>query len=320
MLLKTIPINTFLIKYRKQSGLSQADVAERMGLSRKSGFKYVHRLEKGAIQQPSFDTILVYLSAVGVNWITFITELSKEYENKIHQEIMRNGTRNVSLSRSSGMTKNLLSKLDRDTKLYETKIKPPINYYTKVDMELVKQKIEKKVREHCATLRIPEHLISHYLNFAYEIVQSNKYQPVIDKYNIKGVAKSYLTRIMNISQSIYHTEEKKVQKQKPIRSEKRRQMAVKYLQSRIKLIPVETAINDLLVENNLIKHYLFNSYMNFGRECYRVYKKYYHKDQSYMKQELAGLTKSWGQGGLDKEAMEKIKQAIYKLYNSKDNI
>jgi hypothetical protein len=39
-----------------------------------------------------------------------------------------------------------------------------------------------------------------------------------------------------------------------------------------------------------------------------------------MKQELAGLTKSWGQGGLDKEAMEKIKQAIYKLYNSKDNI
>jgi len=243
----TVPIYKLLGKYRKQSGLSQIEVANRMALSTKSGCKYISRLEKGQIKKSYLETILNYLDAIGVSWETFFREISALRSKQNHQAIMSKVTQSVILTHHKVMGKNLMQKLDRDTFLYETKIKPPQNYYTKVDLDLVKQKIEEKVRTYCQNLRIKDELIPRYLNFAYEILTATKYQPIIKKYNISGISEHYLTRIMNIAVKTHHIEEKKVQKQKPIRLEKARAMAVKYLRSRVKLAPIEAEVSKLLV-------------------------------------------------------------------------
>ncbi len=63
---KILPIDELLKKLREQVGLSVAEVAERMGLSRKSGHKYIFLLEKGIIKNPTVRSLMKYLDAVGV--------------------------------------------------------------------------------------------------------------------------------------------------------------------------------------------------------------------------------------------------------------
>jgi hypothetical protein len=206
------------------------------------------------------------------------------------------------------------SKLDRDTRLYEAKIRPPQNFYTQVDMELVKQKITIKVLKYLNTLKFDQKLIGHYLEFALKVIMVSKYAPLIKQYNISGISKSYLTEIMNIAVSTEHAEQKKVQAQKPITRQKARDMAKKYIQVRIKLVPVETAVNRLLVEHNLSQSAYYTGYMNFARECYRVIKKHLAKDELIMKQKLVNLYRVYTEQGLDKEIAEKIRQTVLKLY------
>ena len=306
------PIGKLLTKYRKQSGLSQTEVANRMGLSAKSGCKYISRLEKGQIKKSFLETILNYLDAVGVSWETFFRELSVLQSKQDHEKIM-------SKTRLPSNVK-LQKKLDRDTLLYETKIKPPLNYYTKVDLDLVKHKVEEKVRKYCQGLQIKEDLIPHYTKFAQAIITARKYQPIIDKFCKSGISKAYLLRIMNIANKIYHTEQKKVQKQKPIRLEKARVMAEKYLQSRVKLALVESEVDKLLAENNLKDNVYYNLYMNFAREIYKALKKYYLKDSPFLKQKLSNITQSWIANKLDPQILEKIKEMVIKHFAPKDNI
>jgi transcriptional regulator with XRE-family HTH domain len=303
----------FLAEYRKKSGLQQVEVAERMGLSRKSGFKYISRLEKGLIKRSYLDTVLIYLDAVGVNWITFFTELSKSRSKQNHQEVISN----IQLPSDVKLQK----KLDRDTLLYETKIKPPVNYFTEVDMELVKQKIKYKVKTLCLSLGIKDNLNKHYLDFANEIcAESDKttsdFSPLINKYHISGISKSYLIKIMSITIKTLNAEKKKVSRQKPIRLEKARVMAVKYLKSRIAIAPVEAKVAELLAEHKLTGHVLYNSYMNFARECFSKTRKFYIKDPLLLKQHLNDLTKGWFKAGLDPDLMDKIKQIVQSTFVS----
>lgn len=67
MIKMSITIGKVLGKFREQSGLSQIEVAKRMGLSDKSGRKYISRLENEQIKQPFLNTVLVYLDAIGVS-------------------------------------------------------------------------------------------------------------------------------------------------------------------------------------------------------------------------------------------------------------
>jgi len=296
-----------LSQLRKNADLTQLQVAQRMKLKPKSGQTFIARLENELIKAPRIDTILNYLDAIGVSWITFFTELSNERDKQEHAQIM------TKVTLPSGV--RIQKKLDRDTRLYEAKIRPPQNFYTKVDMELVKQKITLKVLKYLNTLRVDEKLIPHYLEFAHKVITVDKYAPLIKEYNISGVSKSYLTEIMNIALKIEHTEEKKVQAQKPITRQKVRDMAHKYVQARIKLVPVENAVNRLLVEHNLSQSAYYTGYMNFARECYRVIKKYQGKDDLILKQKLVNLYRVYTEQGLDKEIAEKIKLTVLKLYN-----
>lgn len=307
MIILTKQITERLRQLRQSSKLTQDEVATRMGLKVKTGRSFVARLENGMIKTPYLSTILNYLDAVGSSWETFFRELSALRSKQNHQAIMSQ----VKLPVGYGLQK----KLDRDTLLYETKIKPPQNFYTKVDLDLVKQKVENKVRTYCQNLRIKDELIPHYLNFAYEILTATKYTPIIKRYSVSGVSEHYLTRIMNIAVKTHHTEEKKVQKQKPLRLEKARAMAVKYLRSRVKLEPVETEVSKLLAEHNLTDNVLYNSYMNFGRECYSKINKFHIKNPLLLKQHLTEITRAWLRSGLKPEIMEKIKETILKIFS-----
>jgi transcriptional regulator with XRE-family HTH domain len=281
-----------------------------MGLSKISGFKYISRLEKGQIKKSYLDTILNYLDAVGVKWETFFRELSIIQSKQDHEKIMSRATRSVVLSHSSEMTKDLNKKLDRDTMLYETKIKPPLNYYTKPDMNLIRKKVELKVRQYCQQLQIREDLIPHYLKFAQTILTARKYQPVIDKFTKSGISQMYLLRIMNIANKIYHNEEKKTAKQKPIRYEKARVMAEKYLQSRIKLALIESEVSKILDQYLARDNVYYNLYMNFARQCYKAYKTYYQKDAPLLEQKLKNITGDWLANKLKAEILEIIKETI----------
>jgi len=310
-----------LANLRKQSKLSQTEVASRMGINPKTGQSYIAQLEKGKIKNPFMSTILNYLDAVGVSWETFFRELAKSRSKQIHSEIMQG----VILTHHDVMGKNLIKKLDRDTMLYETKIKPPLNYFTKVDMDLVKQKIKYKVKTLCLSLGVKDNLIKHYLEFAYAIcAESDKeksdFFSIINKYHISGISKSYLIKIMSIAIKTLNTEKKKVARQKPIRLEKARSMAEKYLKSRIAIAPVEAEVAELLAEHKLTGHVLYNSYMNFARECFSKTRKFHIKDPLLLKQHLNDLTKGWHSVGLDLELMGKIKEIVQTTFTHKDNI
>jgi len=51
-------IGKFLTKFREKSGLSQIEVAKRMGLSVKSGRKYISRLETNKLNSHSLTQFL----------------------------------------------------------------------------------------------------------------------------------------------------------------------------------------------------------------------------------------------------------------------
>ena len=291
-----------LTRLRKQSAFSQMEVAERMGINPKTGQSYIAQLEKGMIKNPFMSTILNYLDAIGVSWESFFRELSALRSKQSHAEIMSQ----VKLPSDTKLQK----KLDRDTLLYETKIKPPQNYYTKVDLELVKQKVEEKVRKYCQNLRIKDELVPYYLNFANEILTATKYEPIIKKYSGSGISVHYLTKIMNIAIKTHHIEQAKVQKQKPLRREKAKAMAVKYLRSRIKIEPIEAEVSKFLAEHNLKDNVLYNSYMNFARVCYSKIRKFHIKNPLLLKQHLAETTRAWLESGLKSEKMDKIKEIV----------
>jgi|UniRef100_A0A7C6E9M8 transcriptional regulator with XRE-family HTH domain len=68
-------IGNLLTKVREKSGLSQTEVAERIGLSEKFGQGYISRLEKGKAKNPPIQTILLYLRACGASWVEFFKKL-----------------------------------------------------------------------------------------------------------------------------------------------------------------------------------------------------------------------------------------------------
>jgi hypothetical protein len=120
---------------------------------------------------------------------------------------------------------------------------------------------------------------------------------------------------MSITIKTLNAEKKKVSRQKPIRLEKARSMAEKYLRSRIAIAPTEAKVAELLAEHKLTGHVLYNSYMNFARECFSKTRKFHIKDPLLLKQHLNDLTKGWLEAGLNLELMGKIKQIILVHFN-----
>jgi transcriptional regulator with XRE-family HTH domain len=66
-----------LQKIRIRAGLSQSEVAKRIGLSSKTKDSYISHLEKGRLKNPALGLILLYLRACGVSWPEFFKELDR---------------------------------------------------------------------------------------------------------------------------------------------------------------------------------------------------------------------------------------------------
>jgi len=296
-----------LRELRKAAGLSQSKVAERIGQTGTSNHTYIIRLENGTIKHPTLETVLNYLDAIGVSWITFFRWLVSIKSLQEHKQVM-----STAELPADG---RLPQKLDRDVLLYETKIKPPQNYFTKVDMVRVKQKVKDKVTAYCKNLAIKQELILHYLDFAQEILVADKYKPILDKYNVSGVSDVYLNRIMNIVNKILRTEQKKIEKKKPIRLEKARKMAVKYLRSRVQLVVVENKISKLLEKYNLKDTVWYNHYMNFARACFGKIKKFYNKKPILLKQHLKEMIITAEKNGLQTEILAEIENQVLAYFH-----
>lgn len=101
---------------RLKAGLTQADVAEGIGLSVKSGKGYISHLEKGIVKNPPLLTILFYLRGCGVSWREFFAKLETlDFQARHKQVISRVKLR-------EGQDKK---KIERDVAWYQAGIKHP---------------------------------------------------------------------------------------------------------------------------------------------------------------------------------------------------
>jgi len=64
-----------LKQIRQQSGLSQMKLAKLMGFDPAHGYKYMLRLEKGQVPNPTLRTVAAYLEACGAGWQAVVDEL-----------------------------------------------------------------------------------------------------------------------------------------------------------------------------------------------------------------------------------------------------
>ncbi|MEO0019798.1 MAG: helix-turn-helix transcriptional regulator [candidate division WOR-3 bacterium] len=86
-----------LKELRLKSGISQMKLAELLGLNPTHGYKYILRLEKGLVPNPTMRTITGYLNVCGANWqdiadvlpvIGTATAESKQEEKKTAEPVV----------------------------------------------------------------------------------------------------------------------------------------------------------------------------------------------------------------------------------------
>jgi len=308
----TIPIGKLLINFRNQAGLSQSEVADRMGLSQKSGYKYISRLEKGQIKKSHLETILNYLDAVGVNWETFFRELSTHRATENHKQIMSKTKLPSNLK--------LQKTIDRDTGLYANKISGVPKQANTINTKLVKEKIKNKVLKLLASHQTDEKLIPIYLDFAehmFKREQNPNPNPPLDNtpWIKTGIKKILFSKISSIVHKTFWAEKKKMVKQKPLSQDKQEQMAVRFAKYRAQIEPIELAVQRLL-NQIVIPEVLYPFYKAYTRECFKAIRKYFGKDPVLLKQKISNIDDEWIANGLNAEVLDKIKNVILAAYQN----
>jgi transcriptional regulator with XRE-family HTH domain len=302
----TTPMGMLLAKFREQAGLSQSEVAERMGLSLKSGYKYISRLEKSQIKKPYQDTILNYLDAISVNWGTFFNEL---YQSRSKQNLERIMSR-VKLP----SYRKLQRKIDRDITLYANKIKGAPKTSVKIDVKQVKEKIKSKVLMLLAGHKTDDKLIPIYLDYTWHLfnreMNPNPNPPLDTKPWKKSGIKPIL--FIPISQIVHKTvvfEKKKLLK-KPLSLETQEKMSVRFGNYRVKIEQIELAAHRKLNEI-IIPEVLYPAYKAYARECYKAIRKYFAKDNSLLQQRIAEIKRAWTLNKLNPEILDKVHQTVF---------
>jgi transcriptional regulator with XRE-family HTH domain len=134
-----------LISVREKAHLSQMEVAERMGLSPKSGYTYISHLEKGRVKNPPIWTILLYLSACGESWPEFFKQLDI-IDFKLRHEKMISQLPPPATQR----------KIQRDAMRYEIGVEFPSKEKEEIDFarlkKIIKEKVERLVNNEEITL------------------------------------------------------------------------------------------------------------------------------------------------------------------------
>ncbi|MDW7987695.1 MAG: helix-turn-helix transcriptional regulator [candidate division WOR-3 bacterium] len=294
-------IGAKLRDFRKNAHLTQKDLALRMGLQLNAGQSFVSRLESGQIKNPNLKTVLNYLDALGADWGKFFSELFLERGALEHRQ----------LSKITPLPLNaeLQKKLEYESCLYKTKIRPERKNLVKLDRRILKLKVKDKVIRYLQSLSVCDKLLAHYLKFAEEIVDAyfitnSDFNSIIARYKTKEINRNYLIRIISIVGKLYRAQTRKFVK--PLSHHKRRQITEKYIKARAEFLLVEKSVHNLLSDYGLVDNVYYTQYMNFARKAYKIYRKYYLTDRTQLNLKNFELLLTYENKGLKKNILEEI--------------
>jgi transcriptional regulator with XRE-family HTH domain len=309
-----------LKKIREKAGLSQLEVAKRIGLTYKTADSFISHLEKGSIKNPSLGAILLYLRACGESWSEFFKELDA-IDFKLRHEKMIAQLPIPPEKR----------KIERAAMRYETGIEFPSREKEELDFARLKQQIKNKVEKLVSkeqitltpTLSYPASGknvgITAYQKFAFEyfdfFTASNKagMKLVINKYRRAGLQFHLLFKITKIIYSVIKAELKRIEAKRPLPTEKQERMAIRFTKYRIMIEHIEAEVHKLLCESGVPSPW-FLSYKAFTRECVKALRKYYLKNPEMLKKALAQIVERWEKEGLKQDVLLKLKARIIRVF------
>jgi transcriptional regulator with XRE-family HTH domain len=275
-----------LIKiFRNQAGLTQNEVAQRIGIKNKSGRSFIAQLENGLIKNPTISTLFDYLTTCGASWTKFVSEIESGYKKSSREKLMSQ----VKLPANAKLQK----KIDRDTALYATKIQGVPKGLRTLDIDRVKHKIKHQVELLLAGHQTDKKLVSYYLDFTWHMLDRelnpNPNSPLDKRPWIRsGINSTIFIPISQIVHKAVWYEKKRLIKQKPLSEEKRAKMTVRFGTFRSKIEPIKTAVHALLCKI-VVKEVHFPLYKAYTRECYRMANKYFAKQPDVYKQKIAEI-------------------------------
>ncbi|MCX7784720.1 MAG: helix-turn-helix domain-containing protein [candidate division WOR-3 bacterium] len=283
-----------LKKMRLRAHLSQQQVAVRLGLSPKSGKKYISSLERGEIRNPTIGTVLRYLKVCGVSWSEFFSDLSA-IDSGMRMEKPLSGS-------------ELKLKLSYDITKYTPALKHfPYHKYKYVDLIRLKKTIDDKILELLEKSKVEKELIPYYMLFADEFFSSLE-----EKLLRAELKPSILLNIKRTVQKILNAERKRIMT-KPLSKGKREQMAIGFTETQVAIEPI---LNDVRKQLNEIAPDItwIMLYEDFAQEICLALNKY-NKNDELLENELNEIIKRWVKRGLKEIDLQKVKDATIKAFN-----
>ena len=301
-----------LRKIRETARLTQQEVALRIGLKTKSGKSVISQLESGMVKNPTLKTILDYLRACGSSWSEFFKHLDAIDFRTRHDKMI-----------SQIPIPPTQRKIQRDTMRYEIGIEFPSKEKPKrdIDFDRLKSRIEAKVTPFLIKNEIEGNQASLYQKFTKEyfdfLATLNKsgMTAVTDKYLRVGLKRNVLYSLKKITNYVIRAEIKRISAKKPLPSEKQQKMAIGFTKYRIRIEKIEAEVHKLLCELSVPTPW-FALYKGFTRECYRVLKKYYGKNQELLNKTLADIIERWKKEGLKDDVLLKLKDKIISVFGT----
>ncbi|MDH5682961.1 MAG: hypothetical protein OEZ20_00605, partial [candidate division WOR-3 bacterium] len=98
-------------------------------------------------------------------------------------------------------------------------------------------------------------------------------------------------------------------------TEKQEKMAIGFTKYRIRIEKLEAEAHKLLCELSVSTPW-FALYKGFTRECYRVLKKYYGKNQELLNKTLTEIIERWQKEGLKEGVLLKLKDKIISVFGT----
>jgi len=305
----TKEMSELLRKIRERAGLSQAEVAQRIGLSKQAG--NISHLEKGLVKNPPLGTVLMILRACGESWSEFFKQLDAIDFRTRHEQMI-----------SQLPVPPTQRKIQKDAMRYEIGVEFPSKEKPKrdIDFDRLKSRIENKVTPFLIKNDIEGNQASLCQKFTREYfdfmatVNKPAMKATIDKYLRAGLKFNIIHGLRKIIINEIKAEIKRIEAKKPLPSEKQQKMAIGFTKYRIRIEQIEAEVHKLLCELDVPTSW-FASYKAFTRECYRALKKYYGKVAwEKMNEILDKIVNRWQKEGLKEDVLHKLKDKIISVF------
>jgi transcriptional regulator with XRE-family HTH domain len=326
MFIFTKEMAEILRKIRETARLTQKEVALRIGVKTKSGKSVISQLESGMVKNPTLKTILDYLRACGSSWPEFFKQLDAIDFRTRHENLSACGHAQAEMI-SQVHPPPTQRKIQRDAMRYEIGIEFPSKEKPKrdIDFDRLKSRIEGKVSafftrrghsEQSEESRLADYrkFVKEYFDFLSTLNKSGM-KAVSDKWQRTGLKTNILYGLKKIINNVLRAELKRISAKKPLPTEKQEKMAIGFTKYRIRIEKIEAEVHKLLCELGVQTPW-FALYKGFARECYRLLKKYYGKNQELLNKTLAEIIERWQKEGLKDDVLLKLKDKIIAVFGT----